>query len=112
MPLQTDFYQGNHSNVGTACSNGHSSGRMLSAEAQYFCLQAVITCDGLKTVTLKELPHTRQRREATASLSDSTGNGGIMRKGISWETYSGFDERCRHKASTDTCLLLSHWHML
>lgn len=34
MPLQTDFYQGNHSNVGTACSNGHSSGRMLSAEAQ------------------------------------------------------------------------------
>lgn len=104
MPLQTDFHKGNHSNVGTSFCNGHSSGRIVSAAAQYFCLKAVITCDSLKTVTLKELPLTRQKREATAFLSDSTGNGGIMEKGISWNTYSGLHERLRHKVSTDSGL--------
>lgn len=77
---------------------------MLPAEAQHFCLQAVITCDSLKTVTLKELPLTGHKREATAFLSDSTGNGGIMGKGISWKTCSGFDERQRHKVATDSGL--------
>lgn len=47
---------------------------------------------------------TRQKREATVFLSDSTGNGGIMGKGISWKTYSGFDERHRHKLTTDSGL--------
>lgn len=102
VPLQTDFHKGNHSNVGTAFCNGHSSGRMLSAEAQYFCLQAVITCDCLKTVTSKELPLTRQKREWLWVIPLEMEE--LWGKEYYGKPALGFDESCRHKVSTDSGL--------